>query len=96
MAGIYLGIHNIFATIPQFLATFVSMVVFSILEPGQSPELANAGGGGMAESGEGGGGAEGEGGKTDGLSGTAVCLAIGAVFQFVAAAKSLRMRRYGG
>lgn len=85
MAGIYLGIHNIFATIPQFLATFVSMVVFSILEPGQSPELAKgAGGGGTAGDSEG------------GLSGTAVCLAIGAVFQFVAAAKSLRMRRYGG
>lgn len=73
------------------------MVVFSILEPGQSPELANGGGGG------GGGGvgtvgdSEGEGeGGGGGLSGTAVCLAIGAVFQFVAAAKSLRMRRYGG
>lgn len=88
MAGIYLGIHNIFATIPQFLATFVSMVVFSVLEPGQSPELSAAAG--AAGSG-GGGGGEGEGG----LSGTAVCLAIGAVFQFVAAAKSLRMRRYG-
>lgn len=94
MAGIYLGIHNIFATIPQFLATFVSMVVFSVLEPGQSPELSaaaagsgSAGGGGAGS----GGGGEGEGG----LSGTAVCLAIGAVFQFVAAAKSLRMRRYG-
>ena len=83
MAGVYLGIHNIFATIPQFLATFLSMIVFSILEPGQSPELA-AGGveqteGGWAKS---------------GLSGTAVCLAIGAMFQLVAAAKSLRARRF--
>lgn len=89
MAGIYLGIHNIFATIPQFLATFVSMVVFSILEPGQSPELANAAPAAAADQTE---------GKSvtmtrGGLSGTAVCLAIGAVFQVVAAAQSLRMKR---
>lgn len=83
MAGVYLGIHNIFATIPQFLATFLSMIVFSILEPGQSPELAAGG----AEQTEGGW-------ANSGLSGTAVCLAIGAVFQFVAAAKSLRMGRF--
>ena len=83
MAGIYLGIHNIFATVPQFLATFISMIVFSILEPGQSPELAAAAGG-----------TEEKAVVTGGLSGTAVCLAIGAVFQVVAAAQSLRMRRY--
>ena len=96
MAGIYLGIHNIFATVPQFLATFISMVVFSILEPGQSPELAAAtadaaGGGSEAEASV----AAKEGDVVMGrLSGTAVCLAIGAVFQVVAAAQSLRMRRY--
>lgn len=91
MAGIYLGIHNIFATIPQFLATFVSMIVFSILEPGQSPELAAGGPSSPAADGP-----EQTLGKlaTSGLSGTAVCLAIGAVFQLVAAAQSLRMRRY--
>lgn len=100
MAGIYLGIHNIFATIPQFLATFVSMLVFSILEPGQSPELSDADPAttptaAAAAAAAGGGGSEGIKGAS-GLSGTAVCLAIGAVFQLVAAAKSLRMRRYGG
>lgn len=97
MAGIYLGIHNIFATVPQFLATFISMIVFSILEPGQSPELAAA-----AAAAAGGGGSEVEASVAakegnvvmGGLSGTAVCLAIGAVFQIVAAAQSLRMRRY--
>ena len=101
MAGIYLGIHNIFATVPQFLATFVSMIVFSILEPGQSPELA-AGGASASSSAAvaaAGGGDEGPGQAAgelpmNGLSGTAVCLAIGAVFQLVAAAQSLRMRRY--
>lgn len=108
MAGIYLGIHNIFATVPQFLATFVSMIVFSILEPGQSPELAAGGASASASasssstaaaSGGGSGGGEGldkMAGELpmNGLSGTAVCLAIGAVFQLVAAAQSLRMRRY--
>ena len=102
MAGIYLGIHNIFATVPQFLATFVSMIVFSILEPGQSPELAAGGASASASaSSSSAAAASGEGldkmaGELpmNGLSGTAVCLAIGAVFQLVAAAQSLRMRRY--
>ncbi|KAA6410310.1 MAG: hypothetical protein FRX48_05731 [Lasallia pustulata] len=43
MAGVYLGIWNIFATVPQFIATFISMVAFSILEPGRSPELSGGG-----------------------------------------------------
>ena len=96
MAGIYLGIHNIFATVPLFLATFVSMVVFSVLEPGQSPELAAGGGGAGASTSidDTGGNVAGDGGVGTGLSGTAVCLAIGAVFQVVAAAQSLRMRRF--
>ena len=100
MAGIYLGIHNIFATVPQFLATFISMIVFSILEPGQSPELAAAAaaaGGGADNEVEASPAAGGAGEQVvlmGRLSGTAVCLAIGAVFQLVAAAKSLRMRRY--
>jgi len=40
LAGIYLGILNLFTTLPQFVGTFISMIVFSILEPGKSPELA--------------------------------------------------------
>jgi solute carrier family 45 protein 1/2/4 len=40
MAGIYLGILNLFITLPQFVGTFISMVVFAILEPGKSKELA--------------------------------------------------------
>lgn len=92
MAGIYLGIHNIFATIPQFLATFISMIIFSILEPGQSPELAAGDALALVADSD----LEQPSGKfpQSGLSGTAVCLAIGAVFQLVAAAQSLRMRRY--
>ena len=85
MAGVYLGIWNIFATIPQFIATFISMIAFSILEPGRSPELSQGGDG------------AGEGGpvtgfKAQGLSGTAVCLAIGAVCSFVAAWRTFALR----
>ncbi|MCJ1400260.1 hypothetical protein MMC11_003464 [Xylographa trunciseda] len=83
MAGIYLGIWNIFATIPQFLATFIAMITFSVLEPGRSRELGD------------GPGAEGpDEGARRGLSGTAVCLAVGALCSFVAATQSFRMRRY--
>lgn len=38
-AGVYLGIHNLFTTLPQFVGTFISMIVFSILEPGKSELL---------------------------------------------------------
>ena len=39
VAGEMLGIMNVFVTLPQFLMTFVSSVVFAILEPGKSKEL---------------------------------------------------------
>lgn len=39
LSGLYFGILNIYTTIPQFLGTFISMIVFSILEPGKSPEF---------------------------------------------------------
>lgn len=40
LSGIYFGILNIYATLPQFIGTFISMIVFAIFEPGKSPELA--------------------------------------------------------
>ncbi|KAI4801432.1 S-adenosyl-L-methionine-dependent methyltransferase [Aureobasidium sp. EXF-8846] len=40
LAGIYLGILNLYTTLPQFVATGISTVVFTVLEPGKSPELA--------------------------------------------------------
>ena len=80
------------------------MIVFSILEPGQSPELAAGGASASASASSSPAAAASGGGEgldkmagelpMNGLSGTAVCLAIGAVFQLVAAAQSLRMRRY--
>jgi solute carrier family 45, member 1/2/4 len=41
LSGIYFGILNIYTTLPQFVGTFTSLIVFSILEPGKSPELAH-------------------------------------------------------
>jgi len=40
LAGIYLGILNLFTTLPQFIGTFMSMIVFSIFEPGLTPDSA--------------------------------------------------------
>lgn len=39
VAGEMLGIMNVFVTLPQFIMTFVSSVIFAILEPGKSKEL---------------------------------------------------------
>ena len=83
-AGIYLGIWNIYATIPQFLATFIAMIVFSILEPGKSPELTKGDGEKLGDASR---------SPVLGLSGTAVCLTIGAVCSFVAGIRTFRLRR---
>jgi len=61
LSGIYLGILNIYTTLPQFVGTAISWVVFSILEPGKSPELAKDA-------------HPDEHHATDGLSGIGVCL----------------------
>ncbi|KAJ0426224.1 major facilitator superfamily domain-containing protein [Aspergillus carlsbadensis] len=33
LAGIYLGVLNVYTTLPQFVGTFISWIIFSILEP---------------------------------------------------------------
>ncbi|KAL8735828.1 MAG: hypothetical protein Q9181_002687 [Wetmoreana brouardii] len=86
-AGIYLGILNLFTTLPQFVGTFISMIVFEILEPGKHPEL---------HKGE---DVEGEGKDdvvkkaTEGSNAIAVCLFIGAVSAVGAAYATGRMKR---
>jgi len=35
VSGIYLGILNLFTTIPQFIGTFISMIVFGVVEKGK-------------------------------------------------------------
>ena len=39
-AGVYLGILNLYAAAPQLLGTLINFVVFAIVEPGKSRELA--------------------------------------------------------
>lgn len=86
-AGIYLGILNLFCTLPQFLATFISTIVFQILEPGKHPELHK------------GTDMEGEGKDdvvkkvTEGPNAIAVCLFIGAASAVGAAYATARMKR---
>jgi solute carrier family 45 protein 1/2/4 len=36
LAGIYLGVLNVYTTLPQFVATFISWIIFSVLEPGKN------------------------------------------------------------
>ncbi|KAI4202467.1 MAG: hypothetical protein LQ350_002550 [Teloschistes chrysophthalmus] len=86
-AGIYLGILNLFCTLPQFLATFISTIVFQILEPGKHPELHK------------GADVDGEGKDdvvkkvTEGPNAIAVCLFIGAASAVGAAYATARMKR---
>ncbi|KAK5940507.1 hypothetical protein PMZ80_006923 [Knufia obscura] len=85
LAGIYLGVLNVYTTLPQFVGTAVSWVVFSLLEPGK-----NDGAAGEKE------GDAGEGSKyldTKGVNSIAVCLFIGAVCAVVAAEATRRLRR---
>ncbi len=78
-AGIYLGILNLFTTLPQFVGTFISMIVFSILEPGKSPELHKGGEEHVAKAAE-------------GPNAIAVCLFIGAASAVGAAFATGRMK----
>jgi len=80
LSGVYLGILNVYTTLPQFIGTFISWIVFSILEPGKSPELAKEAHPDEHHS-------------TDGPNAIAVCLFIGALAAVVAAYRTERYRR---
>lgn len=79
LSGIYFGILNIYTTLPQFVGTFISTIVFAILEPGKSPELAEDA---PPE----------EHSDPDGPNAIAVCLFIGAISALVAAHMTRRLR----
>ncbi|RYP25290.1 hypothetical protein DL767_008468 [Monosporascus sp. MG133] len=79
LSGIYFGILNIYTTIPQFIGTLLSTVVFAILEPGKSPELAHEA---PAE----------EHHDTDGPNAIAVILFIGALGAIVATFATRKLR----
>ncbi|CAI6333343.1 unnamed protein product [Periconia digitata] len=78
-SGKYLGILNVYTTLPQFVGTAISWVVFSLLEPGKSPELSK-------------GSDPSEHHGTDGPNGIGVCLFIGAVCAGVAAVATRRLK----
>lgn len=80
LTGVYFGILNIYTTIPQFIATIISTIVFRILEPGKSPELAH-------------GAHPDEHHSTNGPNGVSVCLFIGAM-SAVAAMFATRKLKY--
>lgn len=79
LSGIYFGILNIYTTIPQFLATLISTVVFAVLEPGKSRELADD--------------AEEVAPPKNGPNAIAVCFFIGAICAVVAAFATSKLRR---
>lgn len=41
LAGVYLGVLNVYTTLPQFVGTFISWIVFSILEPSKNNNVAD-------------------------------------------------------
>ncbi|KAK0633529.1 major facilitator superfamily domain-containing protein [Immersiella caudata] len=79
LSGVYFGIMNIFTTLPQFIATFMSTLVFSILEPGKSPELAHDA-------------QPNETSNPDGPNAIAVCMFIGALAALMAAYRTTKLK----
>jgi solute carrier family 45 protein 1/2/4 len=79
LAGLYLGVLNIFTTLPQFVSTLISSIIFAILAPGKSPELAPDI-------------PPGENYRGDGPNAIAVCLAVGSLSSLVAARLAWNLR----
>jgi len=102
LAGIYLGIFNFYCVLPQFVATGISMVVFSIFEsPDHNASLSNT----VKADEKGTGSRDNVGlvtrqkinagliGKGNQVSGIAVCLFIGALCSLVAAWKTRKFQK---
>ncbi|KAF2272295.1 uncharacterized protein EI97DRAFT_462079 [Westerdykella ornata] len=81
-SGAYLGIMNLYTTLPQFVGTFISWAVFSLLEPGKSPELAKEAGPEELKQ-----------HAAEGPNAIAVCLFIGALSAAVAAFSTRKLKR---
>ncbi|KAL2414829.1 General alpha-glucoside permease [Exophiala dermatitidis] len=83
LAGVYLGVLNVYTTLPQFVGTFISWIVFSLLEPAKGDSVAdtdpdhhrwlNI--------------------KKNAPNAIAVCLFIGALCSIVAAEAARRLKR---
>ncbi|KAJ5426006.1 hypothetical protein N7465_001076 [Penicillium sp. CMV-2018d] len=79
LAGIYLGVLNVYTTLPQFVGTFISWIVFSILEPGPEPTSDNNSDSWMNL-------------DKDRYNAISICLFIGAISALVAAEATRRLR----
>lgn len=73
LSGIYFGILNIYTTIPQFIGTFISTIVFAIFAPGTHPDLHGRGEDGSKAT-----------PSTEGPNAISICLFIGAMSATVA------------
>ncbi|KAJ6162424.1 hypothetical protein N7485_010654 [Penicillium canescens] len=80
LAGIYLGVLNVYTTLPQFVGTMISWVVFSILEPGPEPATDNTSDTQWMNL------------DKDRPNAIAICLFIGAISALVAAEATRRLR----
>ncbi|PGH14872.1 hypothetical protein AJ79_02734 [Helicocarpus griseus UAMH5409] len=89
LAGIYLGVLNVYTTLPQFVGTFISWIVFSILEPGTSPIAAEGGDKKPPPTGDDGKWIN---RNREGPNAIAVCLFIGAISAMVAAEATRRLK----
>lgn len=90
LAGIYLGVLNVYTTIPQFMGTFISWIIFSIFEPGPGIQKGH----GQTDSGA---SRKPKWMKVEGKGPNAigVCLFIGAISALVAAEATRRLRYVG-
>lgn len=84
LAGIYLGVLNVYTTLPQFVGTFVSWVVFSLLEPRKNDSREADGVPDDHHS---------KFLKLEGVNSIAVCLFIGAVCAVVATEATRRLKK---
>lgn len=80
LAGIYLGVLNVYTTLPQFVGTFISWIVFSILEPANTKRDENSQDAKWMDL------------DKDSPNAISVCLFIGALSALVAAEATRRMR----
>ncbi|OAA73489.1 sucrose transport protein [Cordyceps fumosorosea ARSEF 2679] len=80
LSGIYFGILNVYTTLPQFVGTFISMIVFALLEPGKSRELGGEDGDKTPSA------------TPTGPNAISVCLFIGAMSTIVSAFVTRRLR----
>jgi solute carrier family 45, member 1/2/4 len=85
LSGVYLGVLNVYTTLPQFVGTFISWIVFSLLE--SAPPS------GGAEKSEGNNGSLLNAANGEGPNAISVCLFIGSISAVVAAEATRRLRR---